>query len=404
MSDLVELEIGAPAHGGHCVARHDGRVVFVRHALPGEVVRARLTESGTDARFWRADAVEIVEHSADRVPSAWPEAGAGGVGGGELAHVSLPGQRAWKFAVLQEAFERFAGQEFTGTVSSVSAALGRDDDGDSGLHYRTRVSAMADAEGRASMHLHRSRETRALTSMPLATAELEATLLEGRFPGGARIALAESSTGELRVLVDGIPWRGGRLDKRPNAPRAVSEKVTVGERTWHYRVDSGGFWQVHRDAPAVLVSQVLARVGNSGRVADLYSGAGLLSVPLADGSREVTAIEADAAGARSARRNAHCAPSLTVVNGDVRRSLSEGIGPVDAVVLDPPRSGAGAATVEAIATTGASRLVYVACDPVALARDVALLRNHGYDMGDAQAFDLFPMTHHVETIATFERR
>ncbi|MDQ4024173.1 MAG: TRAM domain-containing protein, partial [Actinomycetota bacterium] len=96
----VELEIGPVAHGGHCVARLDGRVVFVRHTLPGERVRARVTEGGN--RFWRADAVEVLEASADRVPSAWPEAGPGGVGGGELAHVALPAQRRWKSQVLAE--------------------------------------------------------------------------------------------------------------------------------------------------------------------------------------------------------------------------------------------------------------------------------------------------------------
>ncbi|MFN3865700.1 MAG: class I SAM-dependent RNA methyltransferase [Demequina sp.] len=404
MTDLIDLEVGAPAHGGHCVARHDGRVIFVRHALPGENVRARLTESATDARFWRADAVEIVDASPDRVDSAWPEAGPGGVGGGELAHVSLQGQRAWKLSVLREAFERFARQEYAGDIISVPTALGRDEDEHPGLRYRTRISAVADAQGRASMHLHRSRETRALEAMPLATATLESTLVEGRFPAGARIAMAESSTGELRVLADGIPWRAGRLDKRPNAPRAVHETVSVGERTWDFRVDAAGFWQVHRDAPALLVSEVLTRVGDAERVADLYSGAGLLSVPLADGGREVVAIESDADGARSARRNAHAAPSLRVVHGDVRLSLQEGLGDLDAVVLDPPRSGAGAATIAALAQTGVARVVYVACDPVALARDVSLLRDEGYDLRDAQAIDLFPMTHHVETVATFLRR
>ncbi|MDN4481597.1 class I SAM-dependent RNA methyltransferase [Demequina muriae] len=404
MTDLIDLEVGAPAHGGHCVARYEGRVVFVRHALPGETVRARLTESGADARFWRADAVEVVDASPDRVDSVWPEAGPGGVGGGELAHVSLAGQRAWKLAVLRESFERFASLDYPGDVLSVPAALGRGDDEETGLGYRTRVSAIANAEGDAAMHLHRSREVRALASMPLASAALEKTLIEGRFPARSRIAIAESSTGELRVLADGVPWRAGKLDKRPNAPRAVHEHVAVGERSWDFRVDAAGFWQVHRDAPAVLVTEVLQRVGDAERVADLYSGAGLLSVPLAEGGREVVAIESDDDGARAARRNAHAAPSLRVIHGDVRLSLAEGLGELDAVVLDPPRSGAGAATIAALADTGVPRVVYVACDPVALARDVALLNGHGYDLVDASAVDLFPMTHHVETMATFERR
>lgn len=396
---LVRLEVGAPAHGGHCVARHEGRVVFVRHALPGEVVQARLTEDAADARFWRADAVTVLEASPDRVESPWPEAGAGGVGGAELGHVALPAQRAWKLAVLQEAFERFANRDFPGTVT---AAEGDEQRG--GLGYRTRVSAVADAEGRAAMHVFRSDALRPLTQMPLAVPPVEAALLDRRHPAGARITVVAPSDSDLRVLVDGRATRGGKADSRPNAPRAVRETVTVGESTWRYRLDASGFWQVHREAPATLVREVLARIGDASRVADLYSGAGLFTLPLAAGGREVVAVEADPRGAGAARRNVHDHPTVTIVEGDVRRSLETGIGPADAVVLDPPRSGAGRRTLDALSGVGADHLVYVACDPVALARDTALLDERGYAMVEAQGFDLFPMTHHVETIATFERR
>lgn len=399
MSETIELEVGAPAHGGHCVARYDGRVIFVRHALPGEKVRARLTESGADARFWRADAVSVLDASPDRVESAWAQAGAGGVGGGELSHVALPAQRAWKQAVLVEAFERFAKIEFPGTVA---AAPGDEDLG--GLGYRTRVTATATKDGRAGMFAHRSKEVFELESMPLALPAVEEVLLAGKFPAGARIGVVAPTEGDVRITVNGIPWRNGKIDKRDNAPRNVRETVAVGESTWNYRVDVDGFWQVHREAPAVLVSEVLDRVGDAQRVADLYSGAGLLTAPLAQGGREVLAIEADGTAARAARRNAHDLPTVTTVQGDVRATLAEGIGPIDAIVLDPPRSGAGAKTVAAIAAAGPQRIVYVACDPVALARDTALLDGHGYSLTAAQAHDLFPHTHHVETVATFERR
>ncbi|GIG54677.1 class I SAM-dependent RNA methyltransferase [Demequina activiva] len=397
--DLVRLEVGAPAHGGHCVARHDGRVVFVRHALPGEVVEARLTEHAADASFWRADAVAVLEASPDRVESPWPQAGAGGAGGGELGHVALPAQRAWKLAVLREAFERFAHQEFPGAVH---AAPGDDDRG--GLAYRTRVSAVADAEGRAAMHGFRAPDLHVLSAMPLAVPEVEEALLGRRFPAGARVTVVAPSDSELRVLIDGQPSRGGKVDSRPNAPRAVREVVHVGDRSWHYRLDASAFWQVHREAPAVLVREVLDRIGEAGRVMDLYAGAGLFTLALADGGCEVLSVEADARGAGAARRNVHDHPTVTVVEGDVRRTLEEGAGPADAVVLDPPRSGAGRRTVEALTAVDAQRLVYVACDPVALARDTALLSERGYALVEAEAFDLFPMTHHVETVATFQRR
>ena len=413
--ELLRLEIGAVAHGGHCVARHDGRVIFVRHALPGEVVEAVVTEGGDDARFWRADAVAVLEASPDRVESVWPEAGPtvggrGGAGGGELAHVALPAQREWKLAVLRDAFGRFAGPTpgLAGFPTKVLAAPGDDERG--GLRYRTRVGALAGADGRASMRAHRSHRLVPLDSMPLATEAAEAALLGARFPAGSEVLVVDASGEDgVRVLVDGEPWRSGSRDRRDNAPRNVREVVTVGATEYHYRVAAAGFWQVHREAPAVLVNEVLARVGDAARVLDLYAGSGSFTLPLAATGREVTSIESDPAAARDARRNLHDHPNATVVEGDVRETLraaaaSVDNATVDAVVLDPPRSGAGAATLEAIAALSPANVVYVACDPVALARDVATLRDLGYDIESATAWDLFPMTHHVETVAAFNRR
>lgn len=402
MTDLT-VTVGPVAHGGHCVARHDGRVIFVRHALPGEKVVARLTEADEGARFWRADAVEVLEASTDRVDTPWPDAGAGGVGGGELGHVALPAQRAWKRAVLADAFERFAKTEFPGEVS---AAPG--DDARAGLGYRTRIGAIADAEGRAAMRVFRSHETRALSSMPLATAAAEHALLGQRFPAGSRLAVADPSDGEVFVSVDGDRWSGGRRDTRPNAARRVREVVRVGGAERSMVVDATGFWQVHREAPSLLATRVAELVGTGGTALDLYSGAGLLTTALADAFERVISIESDADAVRAARRNLSAEDHVVVTEGDVRHTLREAagdgsVGRVDAIVLDPPRSGAGRETLAAVAAHAAPRVVYVACDPVALARDTALLAGHGYRLASAEAWDLFPMTHHVEAIAVFER-
>ncbi|SEI88654.1 class I SAM-dependent RNA methyltransferase [Demequina mangrovi] len=398
MRDLLTLEIGAVAHGGHCVARHEGRVVFVRHTLPGEVVRARLTEAGDDARLWRADAVEILEASPDRVASAWPDAGPGGVGGGELAHVSLPAQRRWKHDVLREAFTRFADMDFPGEVA---AAPGDDERG--GLGYRTRVTVVAGPDGRAAMHVHRSRAVKALDSLPIAAPALEELVLGTRFPAASHIQGVAPAGEEPRLVVDGTPWKGGRPDRRDNAPRRVRESVTTPQGEWSFQVDVEGFWQVHRAAPAVLVDAVLSRIGDAETVLDLYAGAGLFTVPLASSGRSVTSVESDARASRDARRNAHDVPSASIVHADTRAFLDATGVTADAVVLDPPRSGAGGKTIDVLAKVGASRLIYVACDPVALARDTALLAAHGYVLEEAQGLDLFPMTHHIETVATFVR-
>src|SRR5690606_29810413 len=140
-----------------------GRVVFVRHTLPGELVRVRLTEAASEARYWRAEAIDVIEPSPDRVPSPWPEAGPGGVGGGELSHVALAAQRRWKGKVVAEQLARLAGIE---RDVAVEAAPGDEERG--GLRWRSRIELRTDAQGRAGMTMSRSNEIVPLTSMPLA--------------------------------------------------------------------------------------------------------------------------------------------------------------------------------------------------------------------------------------------
>lgn len=400
------VEVGPVAHGGHCVARLDGRVVFVRHALPGETVRLALTEADDGARFWRADAVEVLDASPDRVPSAWPEAGPGGVGGGELAHVALPAQRRWKEAVVTEQLRRLARDDRDVTVE---AAPGDDERG--GLAWRTRIELVTDDDGRAGMHRYRTHDVVPLGRMPLAVPAIEdMALLSRRWPARTRLtAVAPASGDRPLLLVDGVPWSSGRPDTRPTARTSVRERVHArgGEYTW--RVAGAGFWQVHREAPGVLVGAVLDAVGDreGATVVDLYSGAGLLTVPLADvvGERgRVVAVEGDARAGRDARRAVHGRPQVELRQGPVDRVLA-GLAEdarADVVVLDPPRVGAGRAVVDHVARLAPGHVVYVACDPAALARDVAYLAGHGYRLRDVRAFDLFPMTHHVECVAVLD--
>jgi len=401
-SDSTEelvLDVGPAVHGGHCLARHEGRVVFVRHALPGEKVRVRLTEQRREG-YWRGDAVEILDPSPDRVPSIWPEAGPGGVGGGELAHVSIEAQRRWKRDVLTDALVRIGKLDPQDPLLEALTVEPVPGDVD-GLGTRTRIELTADAEGRAGMYRYRTHEVLALREMPLAVPEINAfDLLARTWPAGARIDAVAPTEGEPAVLVNGQPWRGGRSH--------VREQVTVGDTTYRYRLAAAGFWQIHRGAPATLVSAVLeaAALQPGDSVIDAYSGAGLLSVPLAhtvgpDGL--VLAIESDDQASRDARRNAHGLDQLELRTGQVARTLADIDRRPDVVVLDPPRAGAGADVLNRLADLGVRRVVYVACDPAALARDVRIALDHGYRLEALRGFDLFPHTHHVEALATLVR-
>lgn len=415
-AELVELEIGPIAHGGHCVARHEGRVVFVRHTLPGERVLARLTDSGETSKFWRADAVEILQASPDRVRSAWRQAGPDGVGGGELAHVSLDAQRRWKATVVAEQLSRLAKID---REVVVEAAPGDDERG--GLGWRTRIDLVANADGRAGMRMFRSHDIVPLNTMPLATEQvLAAAAAEKVFtrrwaPGTAIEIVAPASGSDPIVLADGEVVRGGGLDKRPNVRRSVTETVVVDGEEITYRVAADGFWQVHREAPSLLAQVVLDAARGGGdltdaTIVDLYAGAGLFTVPLAKAVGQVgrvVSIEGDARAAKDARRNAHAFEQVEIHEGavdHVLRTAGHGaIGGADVVVLDPPRTGAGARTIREIVALEPARIVYVACDPAALARDIAYLAQDGYELESLRAFDLFPMTHHVECVAVLTK-
>ena len=384
MGESFEVEVGPVAHGGHCVSRHDGRVVFVRHALPGERVRVTVTEGHAGSPYWRADVVEVLAASPDRVAPPCPWAGPGRCGGCDWQHVSLAAQRALKAAVVQEQLSRLAGIDRDVTVEPVPG-----DDG--GLGWRTRVQYAVDDDGTAGLLRHRSHEVVHLDSCRIAHPLVESAGVTRRsWPAVASVEVAASpGTGQVLVLPDG---RGD----------GVLTEV-VGDR--EYQVRAGGFWQVHPGAAATLLGAVLdalePRPGDA--VLDLYAGVGLFAAGLADrvspGGR-VTAVEAGQRAVQDARANLDGRPGVRVERGRVDHVLRrQHLRRADLVVLDPPRSGAGRSVVDLLSRVGARRIAYVACDPAALARDLRWFAERGHLLAGLWAFDLFPMTHHVECVA-----
>ncbi|MGI8613872.1 MAG: class I SAM-dependent RNA methyltransferase [Nocardioidaceae bacterium] len=383
----VLLEVGRVAHGGHCVARLDGRVVFVRHALPGERVRVRITEGTTASRFLRADAVDVVRAAAGRVVPPCPFAGPGRCGGCDFQHADLATQRDLLASVVHEQLVRLAGVDREVVVEAVpepgSAAV-------TGLGWRTRVTWAVD-RGRTGLRKHRSHEVVPVDDCRIADPRLP--VVSDRTWAAAHVETACSSRGDSAVLADGSVVAG-----------RTRLRETVNGRD--FQVAAGGFWQVHPTAAATLVDAVLSLGGPRAgeRAVDLYSGVGLFTAFLAEavgpGGR-VVSVESDAAAVRCARRNLHDLPQARLVGERVDRALaSAAVGEsCDLLVLDPPRVGARAPVVRAVASLTPSRVVYVACEPAALARDVATFAELGYRLVDLRTFALFPMTHHVECVA-----
>ncbi|MBG0560000.1 class I SAM-dependent RNA methyltransferase [Actinoplanes aureus] len=405
--DRVEVTVGAPAHGGHCVARiggPHGRVVFVRHALPGERVTAEITE--LHRGYLRADAVEIHEASPDRVTPPCPYAHPGGCGGCDLQHVSDDAQLRWKTAVVREQLERLAGlTDFPVRVEALPGPA----DSSRLLGWRSRVRYAVDAADRPGLLQHRSHQVVAIDRCRIAHPAIqELDLLARAWPDADGLQVVASTGGDVAVLVSRSPLAGDDLTDGPSGPGLVRlsgpEEVSevAGGRAW--RVPPEGFWQVHPAAADTLVGVVLTMLRPAeGEVAwDLYGGAGLFAAALAarTGAR-TTVVESSPIGVAAARANLGGLPNVEVVAAKVDVALSRRrvAGPVDLVVLDPPRAGAGAKVVRAVAEAGPRAIAYVACDPAALARDLATFRSLGWKAAEIRAFDCFPMTQHVECVA-----
>ena len=421
--DLLELTVGEVVHGGWCVSRQDDTawVIFVRHALPGERVRARITQA--TARFARADAVEVLTPSPDRVAAPCQYARPGSCGGCDWQHASLPAQRAMKAAVISQQLARLAGLQLSVEVEELPGAA-------DGLGWRTAVTFAAGPDGTAGLRRHRSHEVIGIGTCLIAHSLVtEAGVTGKRWPGGSSAEICVvPQTGERGVLVAAPAIRAGRAE----VPDLDADTVLVAGRSGRatairgrgylsqraagrdWRVSVGGFWQVHPAAADVLGEAVLAGLGaRAGEtVLDLYCGAGLFAGLLAEAvgpDGTIIGIEQDHAAVRDARHNLRGWPWARVHRGDVAEVLARaGTQGASLAVLDPPRTGAARPVIDVLCGQGAGRneataalrrICYVSCDPATLARDLRLLLAGGWQLSALRAFDAFPMTHHVECLA-----
>lgn len=365
------VDVGPLAHGGHCIAHAAGRTVFVRHTWPGERVRIRVTEASR--RMVRADAVEVIEPSPDRIEPACRYAGR--CGGCDFQHVTPVAQRRELGRALSDVFSRVGRIDADIRVRAVTP----DDHG-----WRTRMTFAVDDQGHAGLRAHRSHAVIPIESCTIAHANLPSVWDETW--GVDSVTAVSPSAGAPLVVTD----------------RREATMITEQVRHRSFSLRAGGFWQVHPRAAETLVEAVLrlAEVQPGDRIADLYGGAGLFSAFLAEQTGptgEVVSIEGDRRASDAARENLADLPQAAIRCGPVERIVPS-IGRRDVVVLDPPRAGAKAA-MAAIVASRARRIVYVSCDAATQARDLALLRDAGYSLDTVEAYALFPMTHHVETVA-----
>lgn len=394
VGDIVTVEVGNPVAGGQCLARLDGRVIFVRDGIPGELVKVVITGSGKRGAFLRGDVCEVLAPSPHRVQP--PCSLAEECGGCDWQHVDLSFQRELKAQVIADALRRTGGiDDLAGQPLATATEVSALDEGD-GLHWRTRMRYAIDENGVVGLRAARSHQIIPAADCPLAVTEISSAVPSTvTQTGNGRDALiaAYSSTGELALV--GV-----------HADSVITERV----RERDFQVAANGFWQVHPQAPETLVSTVLefASPNHGEKVLDLYSGVGLFAAFLAEAvgvTGRVDAVEGDRTASELSRKNLADLAWVHHHRAPVEKWLGAGHrSHADIVVLDPPRTGAGRDVVTAASRRKPRAIVYVACDPVSLARDMKFLAELGYEITKLHALDLFPMTKHVESVALFERR
>ncbi|OHV00465.1 class I SAM-dependent RNA methyltransferase [Mycobacterium talmoniae] len=385
----LTLTVGPPANGGSCVARHDGRVVFVRYALPGERVRARITAQRES--YWHAEAVEVLEPSADRIASACPIAGRDGAGCCDLAFVEPAAARALKAEVVSGQLARLGGHQWHGETEPVGTV------GTTG--WRTRVRLAVGADGHAGFHRYHSDE-------------LVTDLRCGQLPDGMLDGLPHgfSPGDQVHVVVDDNNIRHVVTTARHRRPEVVEGDYhatqRVGGRRWQLPVTA--FWQAHREGARVYSDLVAdwAQPGTGATAWDLYGGAGVFAAVLGQAvgeSGRVVTVDTSRAAAGAARAALADLPQVRVVTDSVRRALAAQRSAAEVAVLDPPRAGAGREVIDLLAGAAVSRVVHIGCEAASFARDIGLYRQHGYTVEQLRVFDAFPLTHHVECVALLIR-
>ena len=358
----MQVRVEKVAHGGHFIARHEGQVIFIRDTAPGELIEIEITSQNKG--FSRANLIKVIESSPERI--APPCAYAGKCGGCDFQHLNLPYQRKLKAEVIKEQFSRIAKMDVEVVVHEVTPTT----------RYRTHIRGVANEAGQFGIYASRSHDIIPISDCLIAGEELHVE----------KIALEKYEPMEPIEV-----------------PQGDLQRSVLGKQLL---VKAGAFWQRHRSAPDTLATQFLKLAGlkPGEHLLDLYGGVGLFSAVAIDqlgaGGR-IDLIESSIPATESARENFKTHQNVKVVRDDVAKALRN-IKRADVVVLDPPRAGAGAEVVDQLLRINPSRIVYVACDPATLARDVKQFTENGWRLVQIDGYDLFPMTQHIESICLLE--
>ncbi len=412
MNEPFTIELTGMANGGPALGRHEGRVVFVPYALAGETVRAEISDDRERYAFARL--LEVLEPSPDRVEPPCPYFGPRGCGGCQWQHISYEAQLRFKAEIMADQLERIGG------VADASVLPPAPDS--TGWAYRNHAQLHPAVGGGLGFRATGSDDVvtvdECLILHPLLGELLGALDLE--LPNLSRLSIrAGTATGETMIIFeteDDVP-PGLELDLPVSCVQLLSDgrhanligsnfiHETVANRS--YRISAPSFFQINSPQAAVLLEKVLGYVNlqPDETVLDAYCGVGLFTAQLAPAAGLVVAIEVSAAAVDDLMENTAEFENVQIIEGSLEEALPELDIPFDVAVIDPPRSGIDRHALDALTERSRpERIVYVSCDPATLARDAKRLIRTGYELREVQPVDMFPQTHHVESVACFERQ
>ena len=386
IGDIVTLNIGKIVHGGHFIARHNNQLVFVRHGISGEIANVKITSINSKLAF--GDAIEILKKSKDRVKSPCKYSKPGGCGGCDFQHISPEIQKNLKKIIIQDQFNRIAKIDINPEVISTEPLTG--------LNWRSRLDLAISNNGKTGLYSHRSNEIIEIDECLIAVEQINKSKVFSKYWNTSdRLSISVSSENELNVNQAG-----------KNILGSDELKEVVDDNT--YTISPKSFWQSHKNAPRLLLQQVrkYAKIKLGDRICDLYGGAGLFTAPMAKltgEAGEVHLIERDNDCIKDAKKMFKTKKNIIIHHGKVEQKLGK-IKNIDIIILDPPQNGAGKQVIHQIIDKKPKSIVYVSCDPTSLARDTKILIDNNYTLSNVLGLDLFPMTHHIECIASFIKK
>ena len=384
IGEILTLDIGNIANGGHFVARHDNQIIFVRHAIFGETAKVKVT--AINSRFAFGDAVEILQSSKDRVTPPCQYSHPEGCGGCDFQHINYDVQSDLKKEVLKDQFKRITKIDISPEIITANPS--------NGLHWRSRLNLAISENKKVGLRAYKSNTVIEIDECLIALKEINKSNIFTKNWDNENLKISCSSTNEINV---------SQFEKSIHGPDKLTENVDKNT----YTISPKSFWQSHINAPGLLLQQVMkeANIQQDEIVCDLYGGVGLFTLPISKligKNGQVHLIEMNDTCIEDANNMFEHIENIYIHHGTVEQKLGS-VKNIDTIILDPPRNGVSKQVINQMIEKKPNVIIYVSCNPSTLARDSKVLLENKYSLSNIMGLDLFPMTHHIESVAAFRK-